>query len=102
MLQQKGNPMFIQALKQHKQWVTAAAVVVALAGLFVARTAFAKVVLNTIDPVATLAEKGRHITVTGPIAVTAGERTLLRVTVSQRTTGAVAEGRTIFTGTGET
>ena len=34
-----------------------------------------------------------HI-VTGPLACTAGERVFVRVTVTQRATGAVAEGRT--------
>jgi hypothetical protein len=48
---------------------------------------------NTIDPVAVGADHGQHILVTGPIACTAGERAQLRVTVTQRATGAIAEGR---------
>ena len=47
-----------------------------------------------------MADKGRQVTVTGPIAVTTGERTELRVTVTQRSTGAVAEGIIFFTGSG--
>jgi hypothetical protein len=86
--------MTIRSIKQHKQWLVPVALVVALAGVFVARTAFAKIVQNTIDPVATLSEQGRHLTLTGPLAVTAGERVALRVTVTQRTTGALAEGDT--------
>ena len=37
---------------------------------------------------------------TGPLGCTAGERAYLRVTVTQRATGAVAEGRTVVTCTG--
>ena len=94
--------MSFPKIKQNKTWLVAAAIVLSLAGVFVAGTALAKVAFNTIDTVATLAEKGRKVTLTGPIAVTAGERTFLQVTVTQRTTGAVAEGRIVFTGTGET
>ena len=82
--------------------LVAAAIVLALAGVFVARTAFARLVLNTIDPVGIVAHNGRHVTVTGPLAVTAGERAQMRVTVTQRTTGAVAEGSAVLTGTGTT
>jgi hypothetical protein len=94
--------MTIQSIKQHKQWLVPAAIVLTLAGGFVARTAFAKITYNTIDPVGIVAHNGRHVTLTGPIAITAGERAHLRVTVSQRTTGAVAEGRAVLTGTGIT
>jgi hypothetical protein len=59
-------------------------------------------VQNTIDPVAIATDKGRGLDVTGPLAATAGERVALRLTVTQRTTGAVAEGETSFTGTGTT
>ncbi|HOX57258.1 MAG TPA: hypothetical protein PLC99_10235 [Verrucomicrobiota bacterium] len=82
--------------------LVAAALVLALAGVFVARTAFARVARNTIDPVGIVAHNGRHVTLTGPIAITAGERALMRVTVTQRTTGAVAEGYAVFSGTGAT
>ena len=53
----------------------------------------ARIVTNTIDPLATLADHGRLIIATGPISCTRGERVFLRVTVTQRETGAVAEGR---------
>jgi len=43
-----------------------------------------------------VADNGRHLIVTGPIECTQGERANLRVTVTQRETGAVAEGYTIF------
>ena len=59
--------MTIQSIKRHKQWLVPAAIVLALAGVFIARTAFAKIAFNTIDPVGIVADNGRHITVTGPI-----------------------------------
>ena len=94
--------MTIQSIKQHKQWLVPATMVLALAGVFVARTAFARILINTIDPVGIVAHNGRHVTLTGPLAITAGERAHMRVTVTQRTTGAVAEGHAILTGTGTT
>ena len=62
----------------------------------VASLAFAKIAVNTIDPVAVVAGAGRHLVVTGPIECTQGERVELRVTVTQRETGAVAEGYAVF------
>ena len=79
-----------------------AAIVLTVAGVFVARTAFERIIINTIDPVGIVADKGRHLTVTGPLAFTAGETAYLRVTVTQRSTGAVAEGEAVLTGTGTT
>ncbi len=55
---------------------------------------------NTIDPVALVTNQGRHVLVTGPITCTASEVAYLRVRVTQRATGAVAEGRTRLTCTG--
>ena len=63
--------------------------------------AFARIARNTIDLFAIVAGNGRHLIVTGPIECTERERTYLRVTVTQRSTGAVAEGSTFFTCTGE-
>jgi len=94
--------MSIQSIKQHKQWLVPAAIVLTLASVFLARTAFAKIANNTIDPIGILNDKGRHLTVTGPLAVTEGERIELRVIVTQWTTGALAEGAAILTGTGTT
>ena len=88
--------------KHLKTWLVPVALLVVLSSLFIARTALARVSYNTIDTVGIVADKGRQVTVTGPIAVTAGERTELRVTVTQRSTGAVAEGVIFFTGTGQT
>lgn len=77
-----------------------AAMVLTLVGILVAATAFAKITRNTIDPVAIVSDDGRHVIVTGPIACTKNERAYLLVTVSQRPTGAVAEGNTRITCTG--
>ena len=85
-----------------KTWLVPASLVVVLAAILVARTAFARITLNTIDPIGIVTDKGRKVVVTGPIAVTAGQRTELRVTLTQRSTGAVAEGVIFFSGTGQT
>ena len=66
-------------------------------GVLVAPAAFARITKNTIDPVAIVAGAGRHLIVTGPIRCDQTERTYLRVTVTQRETGAVAEGHAFFT-----
>jgi len=70
-------------------------VVLALVGACLAPRAFAKVARNTIDAVAIVTDNGRHILVTGPIACTESQPAYLRVTVTQRSTGAVAEGGTL-------
>jgi hypothetical protein len=88
--------------KHLKTWLVPVALLLVVASLFVARTLVARVVVNTIDTVGLVTDQGRHVTVTGPIAVTTGERTELRVTVTQRSNGAVAEGIIFFTGTGQT
>jgi hypothetical protein len=90
-----------QTMKQYRRWLVPVAIFVTLAGVFIARTAFARLVLNTIDPVASLSERGRHLALTGPLQVLpAGERVVLRVTVTQRATGALAEGETQFAASG--
>ena len=73
-----------------------------LVGVFIVPTVFVRILTNTIDPLAIVTDNGRQITVTGPIACTESERAYLRVTVTQRPTGAVAEGRTLITCTGDT
>ena len=70
-------------------------------GLVLAPAAQARVVLNTIDATAKLSENGRRLVVTGPIQTDVVEKIYLRVTVTQRATGAVAEGIAILRGTGE-
>jgi len=94
--------MFAQPTKKLMQCLVATAIVLTLAGVFVASMAFARIVQNTIDPVAVVTDNGRHLIVTGPLTCTARERAHLRVTVTQRSTGAVAEGRTLLSCTGNT
>ena len=77
--------------------VSALFVVLALA----APTASGRVAYNTIDASALVADDDRHLVVTGPLACTAGERAYLRVTVTQRETGAIAEGNTLVLCTGD-
>jgi len=78
-----------------------AAVLAIAAALVAAPMAFTRVVRNTIDTVAVVTENGRHVVVTGPLECTAGERTHLSVTVTQRTTGAIAAGRGFVVCTGD-
>ena len=56
-------------------------------------SASAGVSFNTIDREATLDAGGHVVDATGPIRCSQLERARIRVTVSQRATGAVAEGR---------
>jgi hypothetical protein len=50
-----------------------------------------------LTPSPFVSAQGRQLAVTGPlVSDTAGEKVLLRVTVTQRTTGAFAEGVTEF------
>ena len=70
-----------------------AAVAASLAFLILAPWAFARIINNTIDPVVTVTDHGRLLIITGPISCTRGERAFLRVTVTQRAAGAIAEGR---------
>ena len=93
--------MFARPTNKYVKRLAPAAIVLAMAGLFLAQGAFAKVAFNTIDSDAIVTHHGRHLVVTGPIQCTAGERAFLRVTVSQRPTGAVAEGATLFACTGD-
>ena len=68
-----------------------------LLGVVAVPLSWAKIMINTIDPVAVGTEGGRHVVVTGPITCTLGERAYLSVTLTQRTTGATAEGTTLVT-----
>lgn len=93
--------MITQFAKRHIRFMASATVLLTVAGVFIARTAFARLSANTIDPVAIIADNGRRIQLTGPLQSTAVEHTELRVTLTQRSTGAVAEGQAVFTSTGE-
>ncbi len=83
-------------IKPQRSALVSAFVLAAVAGVFVAGTAFAKIAKDTIDPVALVTQQGRHLVVTGPAACDRIEWVDQRVTVTQRATGAVAEGRVRF------
>jgi hypothetical protein len=101
VLVQKGTQtMFAQLTKTHVKYLALAAVVLTLACVFIARMAVAGTQYQTINPVVMVTDNGRQLIVTGPIACTESERNHLRVTVSQRSTGAVAEGSTLLVCTG--
>jgi len=63
-----------------------------LAGFLASGLAAARIVNNTINPVATLTDDGRHLVLTGPIQCDGNQPADLRLTVTQRSTGAIAEG----------
>lgn len=86
--------------KKDVKCVVLAAIVTTLVGVFITPIAFARIVNNTIDPVAIVTDDGRHIIATGPIGCTETQRAFVRVTVTQPSTGAVAEGRALITCTG--
>jgi hypothetical protein len=85
--------LFVQQVHNHRRRLASSAIVLTLAALFVSPLAFARIMGNTIDPVAVVTDNGRLVIATGPITCTRGEQAFLRVTVTQRATGAVAEGR---------
>ena len=87
---------FESGLRKRVAWTIALALIVA--GVIYVPLAFAKVTFNTIDPTATVGPAGRHIRVTGPITTDQTQWVGMRVTVTQRSTGAVAEGYTALQG----
>jgi hypothetical protein len=93
--------MFTQLTKTHAKFFASAAVVLTVAGVFIARTAFAKLAANTIDPIAMVTDNGRQVVLTGPVSCTDMERIYLRVTLTQRSTGAIAEGSALLVCTGD-
>lgn len=92
--------MNTQFIKAHMKWFVPAATLITVAVFCIVPTSHARLSANTIDPQATITENGRHLIVTGPIQGTEGERSYVRVTVTQRSTGAVAEGSAAFDLTG--
>lgn len=87
-------------MKTHTKLLAVTIILAALVSF--APVLLARITLNTIDAQAIVTNNGRHLVVTGPIqGDTAGERLYLRVTITQRTTGAMAEGVAVFTLTGE-
>ena len=88
-------------VKKHLKPLVSAMTFLTLLSLVVAPVAQARITVNTIDATAKLSENGRRLVVTGPIQTDVVEKIYLRVTVTQRTTGAVAQGIAILRGTGE-
>ena len=84
--------MFMQLARPTKQHLIVVVVGMILAGTLIGGLASARIARNTIDPTAKLTDHGRGILVTGPLQCSEGQPVDLRVTVSQRSTGAVAEG----------
>jgi len=92
--------MVFRPARNRATWLVSAAVALIVADVFIAPLASARIVGNTIDPVAIVTDNGRHLVVTGQMTCTANERAYLSVTVTQRATAAVAEGRTLINCTG--
>ena len=67
-----------------------------VADLFMAPAAFARI-FWTNDVISVTFDKGRHLIVAGHATADAKETVVIRVTVTQRSTGAVAEADISFT-----
>jgi hypothetical protein len=76
-----------------------AALVMALLALCLTPGASARLVANTINLSGTVSDDGRRLVLTGPLSTDVEQLVQLRVTVTQRSTGAVAEGQLRLTGT---
>jgi hypothetical protein len=94
--------MLAQPTRKPTSYLVPAAIVITLASVLAAPVAIARILSNTIDPVSTITGNGRNIIVTGPIRCGESQRAHIAVTVSQRSTGAIAEGDTQLVSTGET
>jgi len=92
--------MSTKLTKKRVSFLSAAALALILAAAFLAPATFARVTYNTIDSTARISDNGRQVLVTGPVTCDGGQRYEIRVTVTQRSTGAVAEGRATLTCTG--
>ncbi len=88
-------------IKTHLKWLAPAATLIIVAAVSITPTVHARLAANTIDSQAVVTANGRHLIVTGPIQGTvAGEKSRIKVTVTQRSTGAVAVGSTALDLTG--
>ena len=84
--------------KQARAFVFAA-LLITVAVLCLNPSAFAKLAANTINAQAVVSNNGRHLIVTGPLRTDLVQPILMHITVTQRSTGAIAEGIATFTGT---
>lgn len=64
------------------------------------RVADGKLSANTIHSTAMVNGPGNLLLITGPITCSPGDFTVIRITITQRATGAIAEGYARLTGTG--
>jgi hypothetical protein len=71
-------------------------IVLAAGALLVTGMAAARIVKNTIEATAVLETNGKRLIVTGPLSCTEEQMALVRVTVTQRSTGAVAQGYSVL------
>ena len=95
------TPHAMYSARKFVRHLVVAVLIVTAVSLCLAPFAFARLSRNTINPEANISPDGRHLVVTGPIAgSTAGELADIRVTVTQRMTGAVAQGQTFLVMTG--
>jgi hypothetical protein len=92
--------MFAQPPRKHLQCLVSAVTVLSLVGVCITPLTFAAITSTTINPLAIVTDNGRHLIVSEPMVCTESETVELRVQVTQRATGAVAEGRTPLTCTG--
>ena len=92
--------MFAQPTHRYLKCLVSAVTVLSLVGVGIAPMTFAAITSATINPLAIVTDNGRHLIVSGPMVCTESETVELRVQVTQRATGAVAEGRTSLTCTG--
>ncbi len=88
-----------KSVSSHFRQIIRAILVVALSGTVMVPPAFAKLSANTVNPTATVNPNGHLVRLTGPITCTLTQPVFLRVTVTQRSTGAVAEGYAYLIGT---
>ena len=69
-------------LKKRRIGFVSGAVAVTVVSVVLTRTAFARITVNTVDTLAVVADNGRHLVLTGPIACTPDDRAYLEVTVT--------------------
>jgi hypothetical protein len=69
--------------------------------LLLVQSASAVMFRNTINPDVTMNANGRHLNVRGPIGCDPGDLLRIRITVTQASTGAIAQGYTNYRCTGE-
>src|SRR5215831_258463 len=82
------------------QCFVSAVMALTLVGVGITSISFAAITSTTINPLAIVTDNGRRLIVSRPMVCTESETVELRVQVTQRATGAVAEDRISLTCTG--